>query len=259
MLFLKRFILMIQFFTTIPIPITIKSDNKDFGKGLSLAPIIGLLMGLYLVVVYFVFKLIFPPIVVAIIILIAYVIISGGLHLDGLADSFDGLFSNRSRERMLEIMRDSRVGTNGVIVLVLVLLSNFILINWLISSELTFQTILKIILLLPISGKIGSLIGAGVSNYARVGEGLGKSFIDFCGAREIAIGNAFAVIVFIICFGVNGFILSLSSMLSAVILTKFFTRKIGGATGDILGAVCELNQFIFLVLMVFLQYKNIII
>jgi adenosylcobinamide-GDP ribazoletransferase len=259
MIFFKRIILMIQFFTTIPIPVNIESDNEDFGKGLLFAPFIGFFLGILLMIVYLLTRIILPPIVVAAFIAAAYAILSGGLHLDGLADSFDGLFSNRSKDRMLEIMRDSRIGTNGVLGLLFVTLINFTLLYWIISSGIEISTVAKVIILIPVSGRMGSLISAGISDYARKGEGLGKSFIDFCGMKEILIGNLIALIIFFITFGGIGLLLSLIPMFSAIILTKMLTNKIDGATGDILGAVCELNQLLFLFCSVILLYKEILI
>jgi adenosylcobinamide-GDP ribazoletransferase len=100
----------------------------------------------------------------------------------------------------------------------------------------------------PAAGRIGSLVGAGISNYARTGEGLGKAFIDFCGKKEMAIGLLLCSVLFYIVAGLNGLLIMLLCSVSAYLSAKYFGKKIGGATGDTLGAVCELNQAIFLIL-----------
>lgn len=241
MKYFKRFILMIQFLTTLPIRVNLNVTAEDFGKGLVFAPVVGLLIGGILAGSWYVIRMMFPIQVTAVLIIILYILLTGGLHLDGLGDTFDGLFSNRSRERILEIMRDSRVGTNAVLALIAVLLINTSLI-----ASFNMYEIFKIIILMPVAGRIGSLVGSGVSNYARSGEGLGKSFIDYCGLREILSGMLLYFAVFYLVAGVRGLIFSLIPPISAYVLIKLFSRKIGGATGDLLGAVCELNQTIFL-------------
>lgn len=241
MKYFKRFILMIQFLTRIPLPVNLNVTAEDFGKGLIFAPLVGLIIGGVLAGAYYILSLVFPSYVTAVIIIIIYILLTGGLHLDGVGDTFDGLFSNRPKERILEIMRDSRVGTNAVLAIVSVLALNVTLI-----AAMDKDFVIYALILMPAAGRIGSLISSGVSSYARSGEGLGKSFIDFCGMREIIIGVVLYLAVFFAVGGRTALFLSILSMISAFLLTKFFTRKIGGATGDILGAVCELNQVLFL-------------
>lgn len=237
-----------QFLTAIPLPFSLDVDNEDFGKGLIFAPIVGLLIGSILALAYFAAGWVgFPPYIASIFIVILYIILTGGLHMDGLGDTFDGLFSNRSRERILEIMRDSRVGTNAVLAIVSVILLNASLL-----SGISKKNIWLALLLFPVAGRIGSLVGAGASTYARSGEGLGKSFIDCCGVREVAIGLILCLPVFVVLDRAAGIFFFAASSVTAFLLVKFFSRKIGGATGDILGAVCELNQTVFLV-MYFIQ------
>lgn len=241
MTYLKRFVLMIQFLTTLPIRVQLNVTAEDFGKGLIFAPVVGLLVGGILTGGWYVSGLLFPGQVTAVLVIILYIILTGGLHLDGLGDTFDGLYSNRSRERMLEIMRDSKVGTNAVLAVASVLLLNTALL-----MSFNKADILIVLLLMPVAGRIGSLVGSGVSSYARSGEGLGKSFIDCCGWKEILVGLVPYLAIFYLAAGLPGLVLSILPPVSAYLLIKLFGRKIGGATGDLLGAVCELNQTIFL-------------
>jgi len=241
---IKRFIITLQFMTTIPIKTKIDADAEDYGKGIVFAPLVGLVIGVILTLICRGFLLIFPPFLTAVLIIISYIILTGGLHLDGLGDTFDGVFSNRPKEKILEIMRDSCHGTNAL----LAVTSIIILYIALIYSIINQGTEIKALLLMPVGGRIASLIGAGISEYARSGEGMGKPFTDYCGKREIISGlPLYAVISFIIA-GFNGLLMIIFSSLSAFFLVKYFERKIGGTTGDILGAVCELNQALFLIL-----------
>lgn len=248
MKYIKRFILMIQFLTTIPIRVNLNVTNEDFGKGLVFAPLVGGLMGILLGLVMGFFNNFLYDTLTCVLIVLLYILLTGGLHLDGLGDTFDGLFSNRPKEKMLEIMRDSRVGTNAVLAIIMVILLDTALLY-----SIDWENAVIAVMMMPAAGRIGSLIGAGSSVYARSGEGLGKSFIDFCGIKEMVIGTVLYLLYIIavvrITAGSIGWIIAgVIPIFTAWLLVKLFSRKIGGATGDILGAVCEINQTIFLFL-----------
>ncbi len=249
MIFIKRFLLMLQFMTSIPIPVRMNVDNKDFAKGLALAPIIGLVIGGVMAGVYMVTSLFMPFQTGMVLVMLTYIVLTGGLHLDGLGDTFDGIFSNRPKEKILEIMRDSRVGTNAVLAVIGILLLNITLL-WGIDKE----SIAVVILLFPVAGRVGSVIGAGISVYARQGEGLGKSFIDHCGGREVAVGILTFFAIFYFLRGYQGILEGIFPVVFAFLSTKFFSRKIDGATGDVLGAVCEMNQTFYLIGMYITKY-----
>lgn len=246
MVIIKRFVIMLQFFTSIPIPINMNCDEEDYGKGLIFAPVVGLILGFLLFVFYSLLGMFFSRNIVAALLIIGYIVLTGGLHLDGLGDAFDGLFSNRPKERILEIMRDSRVGTNAVLALICIVLLNFAML-----TEINIMT--EALLLFPVAGRIGSLMGAGISVYARRNEGLGKSFIDHCGMKEMLFGAIISFAIFGVVMGLKGVVMAFVLMITACLITKIFTLKIGGATGDILGAVCELNQTVFLMLLYILR------
>lgn len=233
---------MIQFFTRIPIKLSLTASAEDFGKGLVFAPLVGLIIGAILAAASYGLLFIFPRPMVAAIVLVLYIIITGGLHLDGLGDTFDGIFSNRSKERILEIMRDSRVGTNAVLAVVCVLLLNYVAL-----SQIDSTYFIYVILLMPVAGRVGSIISAAVSTYARSGEGLGKSFIDVCGKKELFWGLLIYIVISLLTFDYKMWIVLSVPPISAFLFIKGLISKIGGATGDILGAVCELNQCIFLI------------
>lgn len=233
---------MVQFLTRIPVPIVIDSKNEDYGKGLVFAPVVGFIIGGIIAGLNLVLKMVFPIYITAIFDVLAYIILTGGLHIDGLGDTFDGLFSNRSKERILEIMRDSRIGTNAVLSITVLLLVDTAFITALGSMNLNWALVI-----MPAAGRVGSLISSGISTYARKGEGLGKSFVDYCGIKEVIMGLALFFTGSYLIAGVTGLFTAVFPVLTAFLLTKLFSRKIGGVTGDILGAVCELNQTVYLI------------
>ncbi len=249
MIYFKRFILLFRFLTIIPVPVNIDGKDEDYGKGLVFAPIVGLLLGGILFIVYLLSSKLFPVIATSAIVLTVYIILTGGLHLDGLGDTFDGLFSNRPKEMVLEIMRDSRVGTNAVLALVSILIIDNALLNGL---NPLFEG--AILLLFPVAGRIGLPVAAGVSRYAREGEGLGKSFIGYCGIKEVILASIIHLTLFFSVLGLKGVVLGLVLIFSSLLVVKVFSLKIGGATGDTLGAVCEINQTIYLAMVYVFSY-----
>ena len=245
---------MLQFMTAIPIRISIKADREDFGKGLVFAPAVGLVIGVLLAGGNYLLGLLFPPLVTAVLTIAFYIILTGGLHLDGLGDTADGLFSNRPKERMLEIMKDSRVGTNAVLILIIVVLLDISLLSS-IQSHIVF-----ILLFMPVAGRIGSLVGAGSSQYAGMSDSPGRWCVEFCGLKDVLSGLAIYFVIFAAAAGITGLYAGVTDLLSgscilltalippisAFVLTRLLGGKLGGVTGDILGAVCELNQVVFM-------------
>jgi adenosylcobinamide-GDP ribazoletransferase len=233
---------LIQFMTRLPVPVSFEYDNEDFGKALTFAPLVGLLIGLILSISAYILSIVFPNYITAILIFSIYIFLTGGLHFDGLGDTFDGIYSGAAKERILEIMRDSRIGTNGLLAVVLISLLDISLL-----CSFDKKQLLNVVLLFPVAGRIGSLTSASFSTYARKSEGMGKSFIDYCGKKEFIIGLIIYFSIFFLITGIKGLLASAILPISAYILVKVLGRKIDGATGDVLGAVCELNQTVFLI------------
>jgi adenosylcobinamide-GDP ribazoletransferase len=268
MVYIKRFILVLQFMTTLPVKANINAGREDFGKGLAFAPLVGLVIGVLLAGFNYLFALLFPPLVTAVLTVLAYILLTGGLHMDGLGDTADGVFSNRPAEKVLEIMKDSRVGTNAVIALLLVILADISLISSFENSHIA-----PVLLLMPAAGRIGSLVGAGVSRYAGTSDGPGRWSVEHCGRKETFIGLALYIAMIVAVAGIFTWLQAISPArftglpqiaaglppvyalfpaavvippLSSFILARLFGKKLGGVTGDILGAICEINQVIFL-------------
>ena len=100
--------------TRIPIKADIGFD-EEFHKSIVYFPLVGFVIGLISFLIGSLALKIFDPFVTSILIVAGEVILTGGLHIDGLGDTFDAIYSNRDKERMLEIMKDSRLGTNSLL------------------------------------------------------------------------------------------------------------------------------------------------
>ena len=241
---MKLFILMIQLMTRIPLPIMVKVDEKKLGKGNIFFPVIGAVIGLIMAGVSWVLARFFGlGQLYAILVMLTYLWASGGLHIDGLSDTFDGLWSNRPRDRMLEIMRDSRVGVYGVLILILTI------IIWIVGlTELGGGW--QYLILIPMLGRYGAVVANSISNYARE-EGMGKYFVQFCGGRELLLTSLYTWPVTYWLIGLKGIWILLTVIIFTYLLVRWVKKKIGGITGDIIGATIELNQLLIIFILTY--------
>ncbi len=235
---MKSLLLMIVFFTRIPIKYKYEYREEDLRKGIDYFPLIGVLIGIIIWLPTLMKDFLDKPIIILISWLL-YIWVTGGLHIDGLADTFDGIFSNRDKDRMLEIMKDSRIGTFGVLGIIFVILSNLA-----ISSYLDY----RVLILVPIVGRTAALVSASISSYARSNSGMGTTFIDNCKLNEALIGIIFTFIVSTIIFTYKVAIVTVVTFFFILMITKYIKDKIGGMTGDTIGFVIEISQTIFIFL-----------
>lgn len=237
---IKMLLMQIQFLTRIPLPVKIKFDEKIFAKSMVLSPLAGLLIGIITGLAYYLAQMTEKQIFAAVIAVAVEIAVTGGLHLDGLADTFDGIFSNRPKSKMLSIMKDSRIGTNGTIALILVILCKTAILVSLSSSRLILY-----LFALPAVSRMNILWAAGTSAYA-ARDGMGKSVVKYTDIKEIITGTLIACVISAVFFRWAAFAVVPAAIAFALIFCAYVKRKIGGITGDIIGAVIELTEIVVL-------------
>lgn len=236
---MKRFLAALRFLTVLPIPGSWGTAEKDLAGSVFFFPIIGLLIGIVVAAVSLgiVRVLPVPPSAVVIVILLAAA--SQAFHLDGLSDTADGFLSSRPRERVLEIMRDSHVGAMGVVAIVLVLLLKVTAL-----AALPKEPLWRAALLMPVAGRSAILVQMAILPYARAEGGLGTLFFsrnrmpEAIAAVAILGGVSWAVL------GGIGLMVTGAVVLATALFCIICLRRIGGATGDTLGAGCEIAEII---------------
>jgi len=234
---IRSFLAALRFLTIIPVSWKCADDGKFFRASVLWFPLIGLLIGLMAALLVLLLSPYFTISVIAVFSILMLAGFSGFLHLDGLADSGDGLLSSRPREHALDIMRDSRSGAMGVIVLIFLLLAKYATL-----SGLTISTLIPTVILMPVAGRTAILLSMAVLPYAREGEGLGQLFYGT--DRFVVAGVALLFLLLcsaIISIQITFFILPALLFTVALFSTYCFV-KLGGATGDTLGAVCEISE-----------------
>jgi adenosylcobinamide-GDP ribazoletransferase len=228
--------------TILPFSRERRLTNADFGRMPAWFPLAGLVLGLILfLVVLFLDFLKAPASVTAVITTLVLVIFTRGFHLDGLADSMDALFSHRSREEKLAIMKDPHQGTFGVLAIVLDVLLKSALLQAIIQ-EPGWQAP---VILFPVWGRLASTTVCAFSRYARASGGLAYGTVEFSTFREFLTGFGFTLIASLI-FGVPAFITALAAFVISILFVWIWEKALSGVTGDLLGASSETTEILCL-------------
>ena len=249
--FFEQFIILIQFMTRIPIPLKISYSEKKLGKSIKFFPLVGLIIGLilyfanFLIIVYLK-NIFYNKTIIAIFLIILEILIVGIIHIDGLADTFDGLFSYAKKEKMLEIMKDSRIGTNGAVVLILYFITKTVLISEIITTNP------KYLIIFPIIARLSTPVNAGLSNYARK-SGMSNAIISENGIFEAIFSLALSIILVFYIIDIKGIITISIAFIFIIIFMLNVRKKIDGITGDTMGACLELTSILVLFLGIILR------
>ncbi len=238
---MKSFFLMLQFLTRIPIPVTIPCEAEDFAKGPPWFPLVGWVIGGILCGAAMLLNPLGEPWMTALLLVILEALITGGLHLDGLADSFDGLYSNRDRERILEIMKDSRIGSNGVLALMGLLSLKTVALATIPAEQLPL-----VMLVMPAVARLNMTAASFLSHPARP-QGMGNLFIGQVKRK----GFLLAAVILFVPLGMLDLpfhVAAGGTLLAGFLFVRHAEKILGGITGDILGALCEISGLVFVLL-----------
>ncbi len=232
---MKRFLAALQFLTVIPIKIKSELRPEDFGKALIFFPLTGLLIGAVLALISVRLAFLPAPVNAAVIIIIS-ILLTGGIHLDGFADACDAFYGSNPKEKILEIMRDSRIGTMGAAGIVSILLLKFSLI-----TTMPPDTLWKVLMLSGVFSRWIQSAACFSSPYARQ-DGKGRHFIDYASGKEIIPGLIFTMGLFLLLLNTRGPVLFFASIIPAFFLFIYIKKRIGGMTGDTIGALSEISE-----------------
>lgn len=241
-----EFLIALQFLTRIPVTIRKHVESVHIARAMAWFPLIGLLLGMSAAGIHILLSSFLAPVVCDLTVIGFLVMVTGNMHGDGLMDTADGIYSGKPRERVLEIMRDSCVGSHGVMAGVLVLLAKFVLLGQMPVQIKEFALILT-----PAMGRWAQVYGASVYPYARAGEGTG-GFTDQVGWREMFWATATVLAAAVILFRWRGGILAAAVLIGTAAIGRYIAAKIGGMTGDTLGALNELAEVLALFTLQFL-------
>lgn len=233
------FLRALSFLTILPVP-HIPGDAGDLGRSSAWFPLAGAVLGAVLAGGAFLFGALFPPLAAKALVVVLWAFLTRGLHLDGLADTFDGIGGGYDRASRLAIMKDSRLGTFGGIAVAAALLLKTVA-----ASGLTGPDLFRALFAAPILGRWGILFAMRLFPSARPG-GMGDTFRKECSMESLAVGSVLAAALILATFGWRSVLALLAVPPATLFLSIWLTRLLGGLTGDSYGAVCEAGEMVTL-------------
>ena len=228
------------FLTRLPVK-NASVDDADLGRSLLWFPIVGVALGLALVGTERLLRGYLSVELVAVALVVLLAVLTGGLHLDGLADVFDALGGGHGdRQRMLAIMKDSRIGAHGAAALCLLLIAKVVIVTEVLRHESLWQ-----LLAFPVLARWSVIPLVIFFPYARV-EGLGKPFNGH--GRPLHFAMATCLTAALVAWtGPRAIVPGASALAVALGIGFWLKRRLGGLTGDVYGAAIEVSEVIFLV------------
>ncbi len=240
---MRLFFIALQFLTIIPLPFSVRCEERDLGRSMAFFPLAGLTIGAILVGSDYLLALKLPRAVVDLLLITILAALTGALHLDGLADCCDGVAARGGRERFLAVMKDSRIGAVGVVGLILALLLKY-------QALLQFPALWKreALLFFPLAARFSQVQMTVRAERARQ-DGLGSAFIADAGTGQFVAAAVITIASAWLLFGLRGISCCILLYIFTWGLKGWFHRKLGGITGDIIGCVSELNEILCLLIM----------
>jgi adenosylcobinamide-GDP ribazoletransferase len=244
---IKNFITAVQFLTIFTLNKKQEITENDLAKSMVYFPIVGFALGFILVNSDKGLLWMFPNTIVNAVLIIILVLLTRALHIDGLADTLDGLMGGYDSRSRLLIMKDSRIGTAGVIGIVLLLLVKYLALNNLFASSKV-----EALLTAPMLARWSQTLMVYNANYGRE-EGMGSAFVGHLRGNSMLAAFATAVGLSI---WVNGWpaLYLVAGVLAFTLLGRWYlVKRLGGVTGDAIGAMSELNEVLVLLILVVLS------
>jgi len=240
--------LALGFLTRIPAGTPTDVPPQRIGRCLAFFPLIGLLLGSLLLVADAGLTALLPRAVSDALLLALLALLTGALHLDGFADLCDGIGGGHDRESTLRIMKDSSIGAFGAVGLVLLLLVKYQTLTAVPEAVKSLA-----LLLMPVAGRWAPALLTVSVPYLRGPEGTGSAFASHAGWRELLLATLTLLAVATGLFHFAGFLLLGGMVLAVLVFGLWIKSRLGGVTGDILGAGVELLEVVTLLLILLLM------
>jgi len=235
----------VRLLTIIPIP-SRKAPTAGVVVGSAYFPLVGALIGGLLVLASKLLTRLWSAPLVSVILAVSWVVLTGGMHLDGLADTSDAMLSRRTRTQKLAIMKDSSVGTFGALAVFCVLLLKASFLN-----ELSMALQLQALALAPALGR-WALVQAAFFYPAAREEGMGRFFSEHVRGRDFVVATLTVVGLAFLLLRFWGLAVFGGLWLMAALINRSFCKALGGLTGDTYGALCEISEVLALAMIALL-------
>lgn len=234
----NSFLVAMQFMTRLPVPRAVPYSPDALAKSAGFFPVIGLLVGTGGAALYLLLAPHMSRDVVVVLLLVYLVIVTGGLHEDALGDAADGFGGGWEKDRVLAIMRDSRIGSFGTVAITLGLLARFVFLTNLAPARFA-----GIFIAGQVLGRWTALPLAFFLPSARTNEpGQGKLIAAKVTTLSFVAGTLLALTIVAIALGPASPWAALTAILVASMSGFYYWRRIGGITGDCIGATTQLTE-----------------
>jgi adenosylcobinamide-GDP ribazoletransferase len=233
------------FLTTIPVGITMEGIERLM-KHIYLFPVVGAVLGIILAVVAYGFLMLFPPIMVPVVIIIAIYYLTGFNHIDGLADFGDGVAAHDTKEKKIAAMRDTAVGTGGILFCIIALIGLFSSLFSIAENRSFHPYILPLALIVAETSAKQTMVTVAAFG-RRLHQGFGAMTVDNTRKSDFMIGMIFSGIVCYLFLGVSGVEALIISQLAGLLVLNTANRHFGGVSGDVVGASNEIGRLAALI------------
>jgi adenosylcobinamide-GDP ribazoletransferase len=235
-----------QFLTGIPVPLKRQLSAEQLGKATAFFPLVGLVLGGILAGLNWVFNLFLPTPVVNILLIVILVALTGAMHLDGLADTVDGMAGHKPVEKRWEVMHDSRTGAFGVVGIALLLIAKFVALDSIPTTVMTGA-----LLIVPVISRWAMVYAIFAFRYARP-QGLGTAYKNATGKVQIIVATLITLAIAGALYPLlayAGFLVVGGIWIVATMMGFYFRYKFAGQTGDTYGATNEVAEVMGLIIL----------
>lgn len=229
----EQFRIALGFLTVLPVARSLQTTPERLGRSMALFPAVGLLLGLILIVLNSLLDDLIPRAVLDFLLLLVLIVLAGDLHLDGLSDLFDNLSPGRSHS-------SEGLGVVGLVIL--------LFLKYLCLFNLPLEIKSAGLLFMPAAGRWFQVVLAASCRHLKGRERGRSEFLEHAGERELLIACSSLIVVAFILFGLQGIFVIFLLGIVAIVLIKYFEIRLGGVTGDVVGASSELVEVLSLLL-----------
>lgn len=233
---MSSFLAAVQFLTTIPIPWRRDFSPEELGRSAVYFPVIGVIIGLILAGLSWLFGLFLPSGVTSALLIAFMVIASGGLHLDGFVDTCDGIGGQKPVEDRWRAMSDSRAGSFGIIGVVLLLLIKYAALNSVPASSLLITLVM-----MPMLSRWAMVYAVFTYKYAKP-TGLGRAFKERTRWPGFTVATVITAVMAMLIAQLIGLAIMIVVWIVTVVAAAYFKGKFSGLTGDNYGAINEITE-----------------
>ena len=240
----EQFRIALGYLTILPVDRSLEVSPERLGRSMALYPAVGLVLGLGLVMLDSLLGALVPRSVLDCLLLLILIVVTGALHLDGIAALFDGLARGKNDSAgIMRTLQDRRGGAMGVVGLVMLLLLKYLcLFNLPISIKSAG------LIFMPAVGRWVQVVLAVSCRHPRSRSSSDGVYLEHAGERELLIACGSLIAVALVLFGMEGIFLIFLLGIATILLIKYFEIRLGGVNGDVLGASCELMEVFSLLL-----------